>query len=302
MNNHIINKTTYNKKYNLPIYLDYMLISVIKSFPFSCSYSCLNTNINKIIQILNYVDQSNIHPIIFKPLFINIIHSLFINQIIIYKNSSIIKTDNFDYSSLTNVDFEISLLFDQFDKIFDNIDIKYLNKEIEIDYNNMSSLDEQSFNSLFSSIAINPYQAFSDKKVLNTFIIYLQRFSQIEVENLIKSINIDCNDILNFKQINILSKSNETNETNETNKSNETNETKENYDYKLNFDYELLQFLINNYSNIIKQKYLQTKFFDIFEHINIFDKLNEINNNILYFWIDYMAIINNLLFEKLLKV
>ena len=200
---------TYNdfrKTCNLPIYLDYMLSSLIKSFPI------LNFDIDGIVNLLTKFHELSLHPFMFKPLFINIIHSTFINQIAKfqlnsnsqysqYSQYSQSSVAQFDYSLLNSVEFEVNLLFDQFNKIFDDIDTKFVEKENNIGYNELSSFGDREFNSFFSSIAIGSNKTFNKKTILNVFIIYLQRFSQINIEDIIKSLNFNFEDVINFKEI-----------------------------------------------------------------------------------------------------
>jgi hypothetical protein len=295
MNTHICNSSSYISKYNLPIYLDYILDTLCKSFP------QLNKNLPDIIKLLDYIDKINIHPLIFQSLIINIIHSSYINEIIIIKNSTTDLTNNFDHSILINISTDVSMLFSQFDKIFNDIDKKYLIEELNIGYNNMSSYDEKKFNDIFNNIAINQYnnqnQNIDYKLILNSFIIYIERVTQINIENYIKTINVDVDDILTLNETILGLELDLDSDLESDLKLNISNK----FNYKFTFDNNLLNKLTKVYNNFLKNNYIQIKFFDIFEDINILNNIDELNKNILYFWIDYIAIINNSLFEKLLK-
>jgi hypothetical protein len=291
LNEYVTKTNDYVRKYNLPpynlpIYLDYILSQTNKMYPITKKYA------DKIIQILNYVHETNLHPYIFQSLFVNIVQSIYINQIIIDKS--------LDYSDIVRINPDISLLFEQFNSIFDFADDKFRTLENEIGYNNITCMSYIDFDKIFANIAINSYNLTDEKTILNVFIVQIQRMTQIKMEQNIQSLNIDLETLIELKKINFNSASlTDASQTASTNAS-LTNASQTDA-HKICFDYDLLLYISENYSDMIKQNYIQTKFWDIFEEINIYDHLHKINCFALYFWIDYVAIINNGMFEKLLK-
>jgi len=280
MNKYVSDKIiNYKKKHDCPIYLSYILDQLMTSFPIIK----IEQNTDQIILQINLIDQFHIHPYIFQTLFINMIQSIYIDKIIKNKNNS----DKTFIDDIIRINPEVTLIFEQFNSIFDSIDTKYLPRENDIGHNNMTILDYDEFNTLFNRIAIVPQNQSNIglKELLNIFIIQLQRITQINMENSIQTIKIDLDEIIEHKHIILF----------------ELNINCIDTIDKITFDYNLLQHIIQLYTNLIRQNYLQIKFFDIFENINISDKLIELNNSAVYYWIDYIAIINNSLFEKLLK-
>ena len=277
----------YKFTHNLPIYLDYIFVQLIKSFPI------IKRAINQMISQAKQLDESNIHPYMFVPFFTNIVQSAYIDFIIddLSNNSGANINDKL-FDDIIKISPEVSLLFDQFNPIFDSIDEKYLSAENNLGFNNMMGLSDVDFDKIFSNIAIGQNMSIQPRQTLNAFIVQLQRMSQINVEQSIQSLQISLNDIIERKPIQLFADLND-NQLNQLSQSNKLN--------KLSFDNNLFQHILKIYSNFLKENYLRIKFFDVFEEINILDELNKLNNNALYFWIDYVAVINNSLFETLLK-
>jgi hypothetical protein len=260
MMNSLVNNSDseYKKKYDeLPIYLDYIIKMLSTSYPF------INKYINDIIKIILIVDNYDIHPLIFQSLFTNLIHSISLNELINFSNNNII-------NYLHSVQNEIEILFSSYNTIFENIDNKYLEAEKKIGYNNILNLNYDQFTSLFNSITINPYSNHNKQTIINTLLIQIENMNHHDIENYIKSIKINFDELLVSNN-------------------------------KLAFDTNLLNELTQNYIRAIDKNYKQIQFFDIFNDFDISKQLKINSKNILYFWIDYIAIINNSLFEKLLK-
>ena len=287
MNNYVQNNiTSYKKKYNLPLYLDYILQNVIKSFPILKNNA---DQLNKITLLINNIDKLNLHPYIYQSIMINIIHSVYVDTI--KSNTDLANTDlantnlaNTDLADLNKVNTEITLLFEQFNNIFDEIDNKYFDREQLFGYNNINSMSDFEFNKLFSSIAMNisinqtlVNNCVKPNLLLNIFIVQIQRQSQILTEHKMKNsdnvLNINLNDLINNNQ-----------------------------QKKLSIDTLLFEHIFKIYSESIEQSNLQINFFEIFDNIIIADITKRLNKFAIYFWIDYVSVINNSLFELLLKL
>jgi hypothetical protein len=267
--------TSYEKKYNLPIYLDYILQNVIKSFPIVKHNATQLDQLDQIIQLLNNIDQLNLHPYIYQSVIINIIHSVYVDVVKSFNSVNSTNTefvDSIDISDLNKVNPEISLLFEQFNDIFNEVDEKYFEKEQLIGYNEITSLPDTEFNQLFSSIAMsllpNANVKTNPNLLLNIFIVQIQRQSQVLTEHKMKN----SNEII-------------------------SNDAQK----KLSLDNSLYDHVFRIYLDSLQQSNLQIKFFEIFDDIAISDLQLKLCKYAIYFWIDYVSIINNSLFELLLK-
>jgi hypothetical protein len=263
-----MNKLVENQNYtasiqSLPLYLNYIFDMLAVSYPYIIKFD------KEIIKQLLVVDNYNIHPSIFTSLLINILHSISIN-IIIEKQTKNLNIDDKFLSLLPNIHHDVELIMSQFDTLFIDIDDEYIEIENKLGYNNISNLDYHQFNDLFNNITIGLNTYHSDLTIMNVMIIHIEHMIHHDIEKYIKTININIDDILS----NLI---------------------------KFDFDNNLLLDLTKVYEDSISKNYMKVKFFDTFSNINIFEQLKLNTKNVLYFWIDHIAIINNKLFKKLLK-
>lgn len=126
--NDLIEKSKFKIIHNeLPLWLDYVL------YMLSISFVELNNHTKLIINLLNAVNEINVHPGFFSQVFINIIYSVYIVKII--SNLS-----NIDYSiinQLANASVEVELCMNIYDSLFINVDADFLDVENSIGYNQL---------------------------------------------------------------------------------------------------------------------------------------------------------------------
>ena len=132
----------------------------------------------------------------------------------------------------------------------------------------ISNLDYENFNKIFNSISLS-FKNNDIKTVMNVMIVHIEHLIHRDVENYAKNNEVDITDILK--------------------------------DTKFNFDINFLLNLTEVYNKSLHSNYIRAKFFDIFNDVNIIKQLELSVKNIIYYWIDYIAVINNMIFEKLLK-
>lgn len=227
------------------------------------SYPIMKQHIEKIIFIVKFINDHVIHPIIFQSLLMNLIHTSIIYELI--NNSNLINDKKF-IKQISDIPNNIALSFSIFDDIMITVekDFKFLDEIIG--YNDMSNMSASDFCDIVNNYIENDI-IISNSHKLNTYIINIERMTE-HIMNDFSSImfkSITENEINIDKHIEILQKTTTIYE----------------------------KSIISNMNNINQ--------LNVFADIHIDNLFNLCKKNALYYWINIMASMNSLMFDKLLK-
>jgi len=169
LNDHI--KQDYTSNYDLPLYLDYILHLLTKTYPILTNYH------QNIINMLNITKEYIIHPQIYQSLFANILFSVYICEL--SKKDGLISNKEF-IESIQYIYYEIDIIFDIFNKIFIDADIEFKQTDEKLVYNMLSMLNRKELNDILDSInSMDKFDNLEDKLLLLSSLI-------IQVENSVK--------------------------------------------------------------------------------------------------------------------
>lgn len=133
VNNECLKK---NGEFELPDYLNNILSMLTETYPIIKKYH------TKIIYQLNFIDKFYVHPLIFQSLFSNLIHTVFICELL--SDDKLVLDKTFT-DQLLNIQSDISITFSIFNNIFMSIDDEYTTIESTIEYNKLNSMPIDEF-------------------------------------------------------------------------------------------------------------------------------------------------------------
>lgn len=254
--NSYVNNLDYKKKENkLNEYSDYILSLLMKSFSILYRYE------EQIIALLVLIDKAVIYPSIYQTLLINIVFSVYINELVLNPD---LKYNIEFISSISNIYKEIEIIISIFNHIFIEIDKQFNTKETIMLYNEINSLPFSEFGELSE---IDNDEILNDKIIkLNIMIIKIERFTQDNMNEYFIEYG---------------------------------NEHK--FNNKLEYDLLLFNKIIIEYTNNINNNYTYILKFLIYKNLNNLDILMFLEKNSIYHWIDYIAFINGQILDNLLK-
>lgn len=235
-----------NDEFELPDYLNNILSMLTESYPIIKKYH------TKIIYQLKLIDKICIHPLIFQSLFSNLIHTVFICELL---NNNKLFLDKTFTDQLLNIPSDISITFSIFNDIFTSIDDEYTTIESIIEYNKLNSMPIDEFFRIGGETTNKNFE-------LNRNIVNLEHMTDYVMNEFSLSLQTYDKTII---------------------------------DHKFDTDAEMLQKFFILYEKSIKT-YMNLM------NIHIDNLLELCGKNAIYYWIDTIAKINGLMFDKLLKI
>jgi hypothetical protein len=265
--NQYVETLDYPKNSKLSPWLGYTL-SVL-----STSYPHIRSFVDKITEILNKIDQINIHPMIFQMIFINLIHSSYIIELCTNTNKMY---NQAEINRIAYVGPEVELVFNQFIPFFDKVDIIFKSTDAYIGYTELSLITSNEFNLILRQIMedITPFdkQNLSQHlKKLNIMSIYIDHMT----EHNINDVFVDIDKNVTEKESDFILK-------------------------KLDSDIKLLEDIIYTFNNTHLSNTIYAKKFKTFELVEVnFSEFND--NKPIYYWVEYVSILNGKLFNHFFR-
>jgi len=251
MNKHVEN-LEYRKHDTVNNYICYLLSILGTSFPH------IKTYIDKYILILNKIDSIDVHPMIYQMIFVNFIHSCYILELCT-NTEKLFNQD--DINRIASVSTEVELAFDQFNSIFDRVDMIFESVENTIGYNKVCSSELYDFNIMLSKIMD---EEDGSKQILpdllhklNVMLVYIDHLT----ESSINEYFIDSSSNILEKDSSLIT-------------------------HKLDNETELLDKVISAYNDIYTSNTRYVQKFRAFREINI-DLPRFREKNPIYYWLYY---------------
>jgi hypothetical protein len=169
-------------------------------------------------------------------------------------------------TKINNVYDEIEIMMSIFNDIFINVDLIYKSKEDELCYNHINSLSNSEFSELIDKI--DDDNKLNDIMTFNIMIVQIEHLTQINMNEYFSSLN-------NNTEI---------------------------FNNKLDYDLLLYDKILIEFNKQINNNYNYMTRFEHFNKYKNIDLLKFESKNSIYYWIDYIALINkqklDLLFKK----
>jgi hypothetical protein len=259
-------------------YLKYVLSMI------SISYPDIHKNIPHIVNILNIVDQFNIHPNIFTSVFINLIsNSIMID---LKRNIDIGYPLDDDKNKrllniVKNVPYDIDMLFNVYNQIIISHDEIFSSIDKKIAYNDINALNFYSFNDNLYKVLLNYGKSSPDIlpsidekfKIMSTLISHIEHQTQNDLTEYMSN-NIDFDTEEQYTDIN----------------------------NRFIFDHQSIEIFQKLYIEKSTQNLQHLKLYKQFQDFDIPLDINNLSLKSLYFWIDYIAMINSRLFDRFSKI
>ena len=226
------------------------------------SFPILNKYHKQIIPILLLINSINIHPSIYQSLLPNILYSVYIIEL---SNNPEYKKSKEFLNSIGNIYNEIEIIMSIFNNIFTSIDTEYKDKESFLLYGIVGVLSNSEIDNLSESISDDTKL---DDKILNLSVMInkIEKLTHCNMNEFFINMEDDY-DCLN----------------------------------KLEYDLILHDKIIKEFNENIVNNYKYMSKFINYKNINNIDILQFTNKNVIYYWIDYIAIINGKIIDKILK-